>query len=76
MTTPQISVQDCQCCFRPTTQYICFQCRIVHGQRVAKGCPVYAREERDMAKRIAAMPPPEPVVVSKEMQQRLWSLDR
>ena len=73
MTTPP--VRSCACCTRETSAWVCFACRIAHGKRVSKSCPVYARVEAEAASRVAALPTSKPVSVSKEMQQRMWGLD-
>ena len=74
---PGYRLRDCGCCTRPFVgaTSVCGDCVSEHGCQIASNCPVYAAEEKAQAERIKALPASKPVSVSKEMQQRMWSLD-
>ena len=74
MTAP---TGECHCCGRDVIgYYVCGDCYDAHGPRVSRDCPVFAVAEAAAAARVAALPPSKPVVVSKEMHNRVMGLDR
>ena len=75
--TKREATGTCRCCTQPTATFICFACKVNHGKRVSKSCPVYAKAEAADAARVAAIPEGSARSTPSEAGRRLASsLDR